>query len=100
MPVMIDHPAPPLGERLERAFALAVELHRDQIRKKTRIPYVAHVMRTDYPVVNFSETLWTALEVLRTHKLAAVPVVRNGALHGMLTLDDIRRASHRLRRHL
>lgn len=73
-----------------------------ELRASTSLPdptYVAHVMRTDYPVLHSSETLWTALDVLRTHELAAVPVVRNGALHGMLTLDDIRRASHRLRRH-
>jgi GTP pyrophosphokinase len=34
----------PLGERFDRAFALAVELHRRHWRKGTTIPYVAHLM--------------------------------------------------------
>lgn len=36
--------APPLGPRFDRAFALARELHADQRRKGTEIPYVSHVM--------------------------------------------------------
>jgi GTP pyrophosphokinase len=35
---------PPLGERFERALAWASELHRDQRRKGSNIPYVAHVL--------------------------------------------------------
>lgn len=33
-----------LTERFQRAFALASEIHARQLRKGTRIPYVAHVM--------------------------------------------------------
>ena len=35
---------PPLGPRFDRAFALARELHADQLRKDTEIPYIAHLM--------------------------------------------------------
>src|SRR4051794_40359951 len=37
-------PAPPLGPRFDRAFALARELHAAQARKETEIPYVSHLM--------------------------------------------------------
>jgi GTP pyrophosphokinase len=36
--------APMLTERFQRAFAMASEIHARQLRKGTRIPYVAHVM--------------------------------------------------------
>lgn len=65
-----------------------------ELRRTTGLPsptYVAHIMRTDFPVLTLGETLWTALEVLRTYKLEAVPVVHNGNLQGMLTLEDINR---------
>jgi GTP pyrophosphokinase len=35
---------PMLTERFQRAFALASEIHARQLRKSTRIPYVAHLM--------------------------------------------------------
>ena len=35
---------PSLGERFLAAFALAAEVHGNQIRKGTSIPYLAHVM--------------------------------------------------------
>src|SRR5581483_11248115 len=37
-------PETPLGERLSRALAWAVERHGEQVRKGTAIPYVAHLM--------------------------------------------------------
>jgi GTP pyrophosphokinase len=37
-------PDPRLSDRLAAALELAVELHRDQARKGTRIPYVAHLL--------------------------------------------------------
>jgi (p)ppGpp synthase/HD superfamily hydrolase len=36
--------APMLTERFQRAFAMASEIHARQLRKNTRVPYVAHVM--------------------------------------------------------
>jgi GTP pyrophosphokinase len=35
---------PCLGPRFESALVLAARLHRDQVRKGTRIPYVAHLL--------------------------------------------------------
>lgn len=37
-------PDPQLGPRFLEALALALHLHRDQARKGTRIPYVAHLL--------------------------------------------------------
>ena len=37
-------PAPRLGPRFDRAFAWAQDLHRDQCRKCTTIPYISHLM--------------------------------------------------------
>jgi (p)ppGpp synthase/HD superfamily hydrolase len=33
-----------LGPRFEEAVAFAAELHRDQVRKGTDVPYIAHLM--------------------------------------------------------
>jgi (p)ppGpp synthase/HD superfamily hydrolase len=37
-------PDPRLGERFVRALALAVELHAGHARKRTRVPYVSHLL--------------------------------------------------------
>jgi hypothetical protein len=37
-------PAPPVGPRFDRAFALARELHGAHARKETEIPYISHLM--------------------------------------------------------
>ena len=37
-------PRPLLTDRFQRAFALASEVHARQVRKGTRIPYLAHLM--------------------------------------------------------
>lgn len=34
----------PYGEKFERAFMYASQLHRDQYRKGTRIPYITHLL--------------------------------------------------------
>jgi (p)ppGpp synthase/HD superfamily hydrolase len=39
-----DTAAPPLTRRFAAAFALAWAIHGDQFRKKTGVPYMAHVM--------------------------------------------------------
>ena len=39
-----DRMAPPLGERFDRALAWASELHRDQVRKGSGVPYVSHLL--------------------------------------------------------
>lgn len=39
-----DRPNPVVGERLEAAFAYAIELHARQARKGTTIPYVTHLL--------------------------------------------------------
>lgn len=54
--------------------------------------YVAHVMRTHYPVLHMHDTLWVALQVMNEHNLSGVPVVQDGAFCGMVALEDIERA--------
>lgn len=62
---------------------------------------VAHVMRTDFPSMRKTDTLWVALQEMNKHYLAALPVIQDGQFFGMIGLDDIqqawRYASHRFR---
>ena len=39
-----DPPEPILGERFTRALSLAVELHGEQARKGSRLPYLGHLL--------------------------------------------------------
>jgi (p)ppGpp synthase/HD superfamily hydrolase len=43
----------PLSSRFDEALVFAVDLHRDQARKATRIPYVAHLLGTAALVLTF-----------------------------------------------
>ena len=80
---MTDLQAPPLGERLDRAFAMAANLHRDQIRKKTGIPYLAHVMAVSAMVLEYGGDEDEAIAAL----------LHDGPedCGGQLVLDEIRR---------
>lgn len=40
----VDHLSVDAAERFERAFTLAVEWHRGQVRKGSAVPYVSHLM--------------------------------------------------------
>jgi Zn-dependent protease/predicted transcriptional regulator len=53
---------------------------------------VAHVMRTYFPVLRLSDTLWVALQEMNTYQLAAIPIVENGVYQGIVRLDDINHA--------
>jgi len=61
---------------------------------------IAHVMRTDFPVLQLQDTLWVALRIMNASQLARLPVVHEGVFQGTLGLDDIDRAwrLHPLRR--
>jgi Zn-dependent protease len=50
---------------------------------------VAEVMRTDFPAIGLEDTVTYALERMRAGGFKAVPVVEQGALAGMLSLEDI-----------
>jgi len=52
----------------------------------------AHVMCTDFPVLQLRDTLWVALKVMNSSQLARVPVVDEGLFRGVINLDDIERA--------
>ena len=53
---------------------------------------IAHVMRTDFPTLRLRDTLWVALRVMNTWKLAKLPVVQEEVFQGVISLDDIDRA--------
>lgn len=53
---------------------------------------VAHVMRTYFPILRLSDTLWVALQEMNTYQLAAIPIVENGVYQGIVRLDDINHA--------
>lgn len=53
---------------------------------------VAHIMRTQFPVVKPQETLWVALQEMSTYQLVALPVMHGQEFYGIVSLDDIRRS--------
>jgi Zn-dependent protease len=55
-------------------------------------PTVAHAMRTDFPVIGPHDTLWVALREMTLHHLDSLPVLQQGRMVGLVTLDDIDRA--------
>ena len=52
---------------------------------------VAHVMRTGYPTVKPGDLLWVAYDRMRRSQLAAIPVVSQDTLHGLVTMGDVHR---------
>jgi len=54
----------PLSDRYAEAFAYALELHRNQPRKKTEIPYVAHLMAVSALVLEHGGTETEAIAAL------------------------------------
>ncbi len=53
---------------------------------------VAHVMRTTFPNVRLSDTLWVALQEMSSFQLAVLPVLEDGVFQGIVSLDDINHA--------
>ena len=55
MPIMgeSDTTTPLLTERFQRAFSVASEVHATQLRKGTRIPYLAHLMSVSALVLEY-----------------------------------------------
>lgn len=53
---------------------------------------IAHVMRTDFPTLQFHDTLWVALRIMSASQLTKLPVVYEGIFRGVVGLDDIERA--------
>jgi CBS domain-containing protein len=55
---------------------------------------VRDLMKTDVPMISPDADLFTdGYRILQESGLRALPVIRNGELVGMLTLDDIGQAS-------
>ena len=50
---------------------------------------VAEVMRTDFPTIGLEDRVTYAMQRMRAGSFKAVPVVDQGALVGMLSLEDI-----------
>ncbi len=59
---------------------------------------VAHVMRTQFPLLRLTDTLWVALQEMHAFQLAALPVSENGVFQGLICLDDINHAWRSARR--
>jgi Zn-dependent protease len=53
---------------------------------------VAHVMRTDFPKLQLSDTLWVALRAMNVSRLTSLPIVQEDVFQGTISLDDIDRA--------
>jgi CBS domain-containing protein len=50
---------------------------------------VGQVMRTDFPVVNLSDSLLHVQQLIAKSGVKAVPVVEDGFFRGLITLDNI-----------
>jgi CBS domain-containing protein len=50
---------------------------------------VGQVMRTDFPVVNLSDSLLHVQQLIAKSGVKAVPVVEDGSFRGLITLDNI-----------
>jgi Zn-dependent protease/predicted transcriptional regulator len=69
----------------------------DDVRRAVRRPHempltVAHMMRTHFPVLRLSDTLWVAFRDMTSYQLASLPVVEDGLYQGIVRLDDINHA--------
>ena len=53
---------------------------------------VAHLMRTEFPVLKLRDTLWVAFREMDSFQLPVLPVVEDGVFHGVVNLDDINHA--------
>lgn len=69
-------------------------MYRDvqQIARRGVPPTVAHAMRPDFPSISPLDTLWVALREMTAHELDTLPVLYQGRLVGLVTLDDLNRA--------
>ncbi len=64
---LAQHPATPyfaVGERFNRAFAMAVDLHSQQARKQEGIPYISHLMDASALVMQYGGTEDQAIAAL------------------------------------
>lgn len=61
---MTDDPGRHLGKRFEDALVWAAELHGDQVRKGTSIPYVSHLLAVCALVIEFGGTEDEAIAAL------------------------------------
>jgi Zn-dependent protease len=52
---------------------------------------VAEVMRKDFPTVRETDSLITVQKVMQQHGIKAVPVLKNGTVCGVISLEDIGR---------
>jgi Zn-dependent protease/CBS domain-containing protein len=50
---------------------------------------VAHLMRSDFPILQPHDTLWVALQEMDNSQLYYLPVVDNGIFLGLVSLDHI-----------
>ncbi len=53
---------------------------------------VAHAMRTHFPSLQLTDTLWVALQEMYAFQLPILPVVDNGIFQGVVCLNDINHA--------
>jgi Zn-dependent protease len=69
----------------------------EDVRKAVRHPHdspltVAHMMRTHFPVLRLSDTLWVAFRDMDSSQLKSLPIVEDGIYQGVVRLEDINHA--------
>lgn len=53
---------------------------------------VAHIMRSDFPLLRPRDTLWIAVREMDNSQLSALPVVENGIFLGLVSLEHVENA--------
>ena len=105
----ITHPAQPLSRNLiarilrqdltvpvvrEDGVLVGLLTYRDiqRVARRGIPPTVAHAMQSSFPCIGLHDTLWVALRDMTNHHLDSLPVLHQGQLVGLITLDDIDQA--------
>ncbi len=50
---------------------------------------VGEIMTTDFPHVNKDDTIETCMQLMSSHKLRYLPVMENGQLAGIISINDV-----------
>jgi len=96
-----DTVSPPLVRRLfkrdrvlpvmvgDRLVGLLTHADAQKGARRRQPVTVAHLMRSDFPILQPHDTLWVALQEMDNSQLYYLPVVDNGIFLGLVSLDHI-----------
>lgn len=63
------------------------------LSRDPRVTPASSVMNKDWPTISPSEDIWRAINVMADRSIEVLPVVQEGNLVGLLSLDDLKQKS-------